>query len=216
MFTWTELQERINIIFDTTRIQKMDSVMEKDKNGWNWILTFHRIETETTKILHTKFIFKLDEKKTKLRASHFLYLYDLNCKYHVIRFNDLTEMDTKIRRILLQPNEYFGKNLAILNDFIISPAQAVNNYLYKKEITDLSIFAFDYAPEEIVVPCQKLELRFKFNVDNRHDVMLLIKKTEDAKYTLTFEHQEESEQVILDDLTNLVGAIGEYIKRTLR
>jgi hypothetical protein len=216
MFTWVDVQERINIIFDTSRIQKMDTVLEKDKNGWNWILTFHRIETETTKILHTKFIFKLDEDKKKLRASHFLYLFDLNCKYHVIRFNDLTDMDTKIRRILLQPNQYFGHNLQALNDFIVSPAQAVNNYLYKKNVTDLSIFAFDYAPEEVIVPCQKLELPFKFNIDNRYDVMLVIKKVKDEKFNLTFDYQSETETVALDDLTNLVGAVGEYIKRTLK
>jgi hypothetical protein len=213
MFTWVELQERINIIFDETRVQKFDTVMEKDKNGWNWILTYHRLETDTTKIIHTKFIFKLAEDKQKLRAAEFLYLYDLNCKYHVVRFHDLGDMDTKIRRVIYQ--NHFGKNLKALNDFIISPAQTINNFMYEKNVEGYSIYSFDYSPEEVIVPCQKLELNFKFNVNNKNDISLQIKKIGNESFKLTFTNLEESETVEIDDLTTFVSAIVEYMKRSV-
>jgi hypothetical protein len=213
MFTWVELQERINILFDESRVQKFDTVMEKDKNGWNWILTYHRLETETTKILHTKFIFKLDASKEKLRASEFLYLYDLNCKYHVVRFNDLSDMDTKIRRITNQ--NIFGDNLKELNDFIVAPAKVINNNFYEKNIQGYSVYSFDYAPEEVVVPCQMLELQFMFNVNNKHDIKLTIKKEGSESFKLTFNLLDEKEEVEIEDLTTMVGAITEYIKRSV-
>src|SRR6266403_604173 len=188
--TWVELQERIKIIFEDTHLYRFKAVIEKDKNGWNWILNFHKLTNDTTLIIHTRFIFKLDENKENLRSLEFLYLYDLNCKYRLLKFANLSEL-------------------------MVSPEQTINNYFFEIKIEGYSVYEFDYHPEFVVIPCQKLSMDFKFNVNNKSDIILDLRKENDEKFKLTFKYLDKPTTVELDDLSSLVKTIGLYIERNV-
>ncbi len=211
--TWVELQERIKIIFEDTHLYRFKAVIEKDKNGWNWILNFHKLTNDTTLIIHTRFIFKLDENKENLRSLEFLYLYDLNCKYRLLKFANLDELESKINRIFSENK--FGENILALSELMVSPEQTINNYFFENKIEGYSVYEFDYHPEFVVIPCQKLSMDFKFNVNNKSDIILDLRKENDEKFKLTFKYLDKPTTVELDDLSSLVKTIGLYIERNV-
>ncbi len=211
--TWIELQKVIEKIFEQTHLHRFKAILEKDVNGWNWILNFHKLTSPTTLIIHTRFIFKLDENKENLRSNEFLYLYDLNCKYKLIKFKDAENLEERINKILEQ--DLFGKNLMAISELMIAPEQTINNYFYENDIEGYSIYSFDYSPEYVVIPCQKLSLDFKFNVNNKTDVSLDVRKIKDETFKLTFKFLDKNTIVELEDLTNLIGAIAMYIQKNI-
>jgi hypothetical protein len=211
--TWVELQEKIKIIFEDTHMHRFKAVVEKDKNGWNWILNFHKLTNDSTLIIHTRLIFKLDDSQTNLRSLEFLYLYDLNCKYKLVKFANLDDLESKINGIFSENK--FGQNILVLSDLMVSPEQSINKYFYENKIEGYSVYEFDYHPEFVVIPCQKLSMDFKFNVNNKNDVTLDLRKENSQKFKLTFKHLDKSEVIELDDLSSLVKTIGLYIERNI-
>lgn len=213
MIIWIELQNKIKNIFEETHLLHFKAVLEEDKNGWNWILTFDKLTSPTTLIIHTRFIFKLDSEKKNLRSNEFLYLYDLNCKYKLVRFEDLDNLSIKINNILEQ--DIFGSNLMALSELIISPEQSINNYFYEHKIDGYSIYSFDYNPKYTVIPCQELTLDFKFNINNKQDVSLQIQKIKDEKFILSFKYLDKNTKVELDNLDSLIATIALYVERNV-
>lgn len=211
--TWVELQEKIKTIFEDTHLHRFKAVIEKDKNGWNWILNFHKLTNDTTLIIHTRFIFKLDENKENLRSLEFLYLYDLNCKYKLLKFANLDELESKINRIFTENK--FGENILSLSELMVSPEQTINNYFFENKIEGYSVYEFDYHPEFVVIPCQKLSMDFKFNINNKSDITLDLRKDNDEKFKLTFKYLDKPTTIELDDLSSLVKTIGLYIERSV-
>lgn len=213
--TWVDLQKGVKEIFADCRMESFKDVLEKDRNGWNWILSFDLLESSTTLLIHTKFIFKLNEDKKKLRLNNdkneFLYLYDLNCKYRVQPFSDLINLKELIKDILM--NDRFGENLLAVSAFMVSPAKAINKYFYENKVLGLSVFEVEYEPTSKIVPCKSLSIDFKFNVNNKIDVNLEVLKEGDTKFNLIFEHQDKRNEVEIDELNALSKTVAWYIQK---
>ena len=211
--TWLELQKKIKDTFENAKVIKFKDILEKDKNGWNWILTFHQLTTETSLIVHTKFIFKLKENKEELRLNEFLYLYDLNCKYRLVKFDNIQDLETLIDNILLQ--DKFGDNIMIISRLLISPAMTLNNYFYEQNEEDLTIYEFNYDPEVIIAPCQEFKMNFTFNVNNNYVVDMNIQKEKNDFFKISFEYLGNKKVIEIDNLISLNKTILAYIKREL-
>lgn len=223
--TWVTLQKTIKETFKNSKMKSFKDVLEKDRNGWNWILTFDMLENETSLLLHTKFIFKLDKNKKYLRLNDFLYLYDLNCKYRYQKFSDevletitdgekvtiLSNVKELINDILI--NNRFGENLMAASEFMISPSKSINKHFYENDITNLSVFEVDYEPHAEVTPCKSFSLDFQFNVNNKYDVHLDIKKDGKDDFQCIFTYNEKTETVEIEDLTTFTKTIAAYVKR---
>lgn len=207
---WVELQNNIKLLFSSFKMRSFNDVVEKDVNGWNWILNFEDLRTESSLIIHTKFIFKLDKSKEKLRKLEFLYLKDLNCIYKIIKFDDFEELNKIILKILKE--DLFGVNLKSLNEFLIEPERNINSYLFEHDIKDKSVFLFEYKTEKTVVPCQKIELNFNFNINNTIDVDMKIKKIKTDKFKVIFKVVDKDWITETEDLSNIRIIIGEFIK----
>lgn len=210
---WVELQRKVKEIFNDAKVVKFKDVLEKDKNGWNWVLTFHQLTTEVSLIIHTKIIFKLDHEKNELRLNEFLYLYDLNCKYRLVKFDSLEQIENIINDILLQNK--FGENIMYISELLVSPASTLNNYFYSKGVQNYSIYEFNYDPEITVVPCQEFKINFDFNVNNKYDVELNIEKEKNNNFELTFKYLDQTEKQDIESLKSLRGSILGFIKRKL-
>lgn len=213
--TWVDLQKGVKETFADCRMGSFKDVLEKDRNGWNWILSFDLLESSTTLLIHAKFIFKLDEDKKQLRLNNdkneFLYLYDLNCKYRVQPFSDLANLKELVKDILM--NDRFGENLLAVSAFMVSPSKAINKYFYENKVMGLSVFEVEYEPTSKVVPCKSLSIDFKFNVNNKIDVKLEVVKEGEGKFKLIFEHEEKRNEVEIDELNALSKSVAWYIQK---
>ena len=210
---WTELQKKIQDIFSNAEVKKFKDVLEKDINGWNWILSFHNLVGENYIIIHTKFIFKLTEDKKNLRKNDFLYLKDIDCLYKIVNFSDLENLRSQIHEILSQ--DLFGENILSVSQFMISPAMTLNQHFYDKNIEGYSIFDFQYDPKIAITPCQELKLEFKFNVNNIDDVDMVIEKIKDGDFKISFYHNKNEKTTHIKSLKNLKEEVGTYIQKNL-
>ena len=210
--TWEALQTTFKAIFKDAKMKDSKDVLEKDPNGWNWIVKFDMLENPTSLILHTKFIFKLDSTQKYLRANEFFYLSDLNCKYRFQRFTDLANLAELINNILM--NDRFGKNLLAVSEFMISPSKAVNKYFYEHEVNSLSVYDADFKPQVNFVPCKSFKMHFKFNINNKHDITMVIQQdSKDGDFNLHFTSGKEKETVTVEDLTTLAKSVAAYAQR---
>lgn len=210
---WTELQKKIKDIFSEAKMKKFKDVLEKDVNGWNWILSFHNLETIEALVVHTKFIFKLTDDKTKIRKNEFLYLKDMDCLYKIVSFSDLEDLRNQINEILRQ--DLFGENMLAISQFMISPAMTMNQFFYDKKINNYSIYDFQYEPKVAITPCQELKLEFKFNVNNKDDVDMNIEKIKEQDFKITFYHNNDKHEIHTKSLKNLKDEVGTYIQKNL-
>ena len=165
---WLDLQERIKLIFMDVRVKSYKDILEKDGNGYNWIIDFEDLRTDNELIVHTKFIFKLDSSQVYLRKLEFLYLKDINCLYKILKFDSLGDLENIIKNIINK--DMFGKNLLAMSDLLVDTENKINNYLYSKGIDDKSVFLFEYLPTKTILPCQDLEFNFKINLNNDKNI----------------------------------------------
>ncbi len=210
---WVDLQSRIKNIFQNAKVRTFKDLLEKDSNGWNWILNFEDLRTDKALIVHTKIIFKLDDKQEYLRKLDFLYLKDINCLYKIVQFKTLDNLEATINNIL--DKNMFGNNLMSLSSFLIEPEVNINQYLFKNKIEGYSIFSFVYTPVKSIVPCQDLEFNFKFNVNNTQDVEMKITKESKNKFKIIFSYSNEKWETEQDELNNLVDVVGKFISDKL-
>ena len=210
---WTELQKKIKDIFSNAKVKKFADILEKDKNGWNWILSFHNLTTDNAIVIHTKFIFKLTEDKMNLRKNDFLYLKDMDCLYKIVSFKDLEDLRNQINEILVQ--DLFGENMLAISQFMISPAMTMNQHFYDKKLQGYSVFDFQYEPKIAIAPCQELKLEFKFNVNNNDDIDMVIEKIKDEDFKITFYHNKEEVVKHTKSLKNLAAEVSTYIQKNL-
>lgn len=205
---WGDLQEKIKFIFSTSQVKHFDDKIDDDVNGYNWILSFQELRNEMTIILHTKLIFKIDKDKKYLRKNEFLYLYDLNCKYRIVKFDSLTDLENIIFRIMR--DNTFSDDMVSLSEFLIEPEIIINEYFRKEEIDGITIFELRYIPSNLM-NCNDMELLFKGNINNSTDFNLTIKKDKDFIITLTYEGSTYNKTI--KDLSDLSNSIGSLFKK---
>lgn len=223
MIKISEVEEVFNELFseEEGNVRSVETVYETPDSGdfLRLVISIHGLTSEDMSVIHTKFIFKTDVNKRELVDDSFIYLYDINCVYHKIDFDNVIDMKQKIEDIV-KSND-FGEDMQILSDFIQAPAMFLNYYMRREEITDWSIFDVEYQPKFKTTPCDKTTFDFKINVNNNYDLDLSIQKIEpdDEESTTTYKFQfrfmDEIETVENDTLQNVHFFIGSNIASIL-
>lgn len=219
----SEIEQIFKEVFDEEEglVSSVETIYEKPEEGdfLKLVITIHGLATEDTSIIHTKFIFKTDVDKKNLVENSFIYLFDINCIYHKIEFENLLDLKNKIEMVI-ESND-FGEDLQILSDFIEAPAMFLNYYMRRANITDYSIFDVEYQPKFKTQPCDRTTFDFKFNINNNYNVELSIRKTEKNEeedfdtYKFQFKFMDEIETVDTDSLKNVHFFIGNNIAKIL-
>jgi hypothetical protein len=225
MIKISEIEEVFNEIFSEEEglVNSVDTVYEKSGDDFlKLIISIQGLTAEDISIIHTKFIFKVDTDKRKLIENSFIYLYDINCVYHKIEFENIVDLKTKIEDIIESNN--FGEDLQILSDFIEAPSMFLNYYMRRAKITDYSIFDVEYSPKFKTVSCDKTTFDFKININNNYDMELSIQKVESEKdsdeeqpdiFRFQFRFMDEIETIETDTLKNCHFFIGNNIAKIL-
>lgn len=220
----SEIEEIFKEVFDEEKgvVNSVESVYESPEQGdfLKLVISIHGLVTEDTTIIHTKFIFKVDTDKRKTLEDSFIYLYDVNCVYHSMEFDNIIDLKEKITSII--ESKDFGEDLQILSDFIEAPAMFLNYYMRRHKITDYSIFDVEYQPKFKTTPCDKTTFDFKININNNYDMELSISKVdrdEDENeidtYKFQFRFMDEIDTLETDTLSNVHFFIGSNIAKML-
>jgi hypothetical protein len=202
-------------------VSSVESLYETPEDGdfLKLVITLHGLSSEDISIIHTKFIFKTDTNRVNLAENSFIYLYELNCVYHKIEFENIVDLKKKIEDII--DSNDFGQDLQILSDFIEAPSMFLNYYMRRADITDYSIFEVEYEPKFKHTPCDKTTFDFKLNINNQYDMELSIRKMEKSseedvdKYKYQFRFMDEIETFETDTLKNMHFFIGDNIAKIL-
>ena len=219
----SEIEEVFREIFseEDSLANSIDTVYEsaEDKDFLKLVISIHNLSTEDTNIIHTKFIFKVDNEKRHLIENSFIYLYDINCVYHKIEFDSIIDLKKKMEDIIESNN--FGEDITILSDFIEAPALFLNYYMKRAKIIDYSVFEVQYEPRFKTTPCDKTTFDFKININNNYDMELSISKVERSedeesdRYKFQFRFMDEIQTVETEDLKNIHFFIGSNIAKIL-
>lgn len=223
MIKISEIEQVFRDVFQEEEgvVNSVDTVYESPEEGdfLRLVISIHGLSTEDTSIIHTKFIFKVDNDKRQVIEDTFIYLYDINCVYHRIEFNNIVDLKKKIEDIIESKN--FGEDLQILSDFIEAPAMFLNYYMRRSKITDYSVFEVEYEPKFKTTPCDKTTFDFKININNNYHIDLSIYKIdrdeeeEPDVYKYQFKFMDEIETHEIDTLKNMHFFIGDHIARIL-
>ena len=223
MIKISEIEQLFRDVFEEEDgvVNSVETVYETPEEGdfLRLVISIHGLSTEDTSIIHTKFIFKVDKDKRQVIEDTFIYLYDINCVYHRIEFNNIVDMKKKIEDIIESKN--FGEDIQILSDFIEAPAMFLNYYMRRAKITDYSVFEVEYEPKFKTTPCDKTTFDFKININNNYHVDLSIYKIDREEedepdvYKYQFKFMDEIETYEIDTLKNMHFFIGDHIARIL-
>jgi hypothetical protein len=221
----SEIEEAFKEIFDEEKgvVNSVETVYEKskDEDYLKLIISIQGLSTEDISIIHTKFVFKTDLEKRNIIENSFIYLYDINCVYHKIEFDNIIDMKKKISDII-ESND-FGSDIQILSDFTESPAMFLNYYMKRAKITEYSVFDVEYEPKFKTASCDKTTFDFSININNSYDIDVSIHKIdkdeedEDSMdtYKLQFRFMDEIESVESDTIKNIHFLIGSGIAKIL-
>ncbi len=212
----SDLVDAINKSFDSTKVLSVDSVYEKidDSNELKMIIFLNRVLYDDINIIYTKLLFIVDGGKYKLTKNYFTYLYDINCEYVRVDFDDLEDFKSKIQNIFKKNK--FGNNIKILSKFIKSPAVLVNEWLNENDISDISVTGFKYEPKIKIMPCKSLFFSFGINLSNDQTIGLEITKEKEHFYIFKFKILDKYVTVEQENLNNLVKVIGETSKNKIK
>lgn len=222
MIRISEVEDVFKELFDeeSGTVTSIETLYEDPEEGGflKLIISLHGLSTEDISIIHTKFIFKVDEHKRHLIDNSFIYLYNINCVYHKIDFTNVVDMRKNIEDII-ESND-FGVDLQILSDFIEAPAMFLNYYMRKARITEYSVFDVEYQPKFKTTPCDKTTFDFKLNINNNYDIELSIRKhhidDDDSNvYKFQFKFMDDIETFETETLKNIHYFIGSNIAKIL-
>ena len=106
-----EIEKVFRNVFDDTKVSSVKTLYDYDKirKETKLIISINNLFYNETNIIFTKFVFIVDDKKEKLKKNQFSYLYDINCDFRTISFDDTDEMIIKMNELL--EGEKFGQNL---------------------------------------------------------------------------------------------------------
>jgi hypothetical protein len=205
---------------DKCVVKSIETLYEYPESGRDFmklVISIHGLLKEDISIIHTKFVFKVDNKKRNLDSNSFIYLYDLNCIYKKVDFTDYEDLKSSIKKTI---DSYdFGEDIQLLSDFIEAPAMFLNFYMRKNKITDYSIFDVEYEPKFKTTTCSKATFDFKININNNYTIYLSIKKYDKYKsnthYKFFFKFLDVSHIAETNELKNIHLFIGSNIAKIL-
>jgi len=210
----SDVKNVISNIFSDTKVSSVGTLYEKEGDENKFIITINNLFYEETNIIHTKFVFYTDESKKKLSNNYFHYMYNINCNYKEVTFEDITELETNIKNII--DNRKFGGDLKVLSDLSVTMSNSVDKLLREKDITDLSIYSITYVPVVDTVPCDSLTFRFDINIDDTRFIKMIIKKIQKGEYRITFSENEWFKDVTIGSLKAIPQTITEMIKNHIK
>jgi hypothetical protein len=211
-----EIDTALKEVFDDLEAFDISTVYEQIENSSNLklVMFLNKSFYKDTLILYTKFIFTVDEDKMYLTKNSFLYLYDINCEYRAVEFEDLDDFKKQIKQIFKK--KLFGRTLKILSDFIKSPATIINDWLADNKVENISVYGFNYDPKVKIIPCKYLSFAFNININNSHEVELIITKENDGLFNFDFRILEQTVSVEKANLNSLVQTIGYFLKDNIK
>lgn len=220
----SEIENMFKEVFseEDGKVSTIETVYEtpKGEDFLKLVISLQGLSTENATIIHTKFIFKVDTGKRHLTENSFIYLYDINCVYHKIEFDNIIDLQEKIEDVV--DSNDFGEDIQILSDFIEAPAMFLNYYMKRAKITDYSVFDVEYSPKFKTTPCDQTTFDFKININNNYKIELSIwkiegdkEKDEVDKYKFQFKFMDEIKTVETDTLNNIHYFIGSNVAKLL-
>jgi hypothetical protein len=214
--TIKEIEDNIKNILKESLILNFSSTYEKIDNSEDLklVIFLNKIFQEDISLLYTKFIFYVDKNKIFLTKNSFLYLYDINCIYNTVNFNDIQDFNIKFKNIFQK--DKFGDNIKILSKFIESPAFLINNWLKDNNITNVSVFDIIYNPKIHIIPCKSLFFSFNINLNNTVTIELTITKEENKLFIYSFKLYDKIVNIEKNDLNSLIQTIGDFIKNNVK
>ena len=205
-----ELETVIKNVFSDTKVSSVNTTYEESDKGYKVIVTINNIYYDKTNVIHTKLMFYTDKKKSKLINNHFDYLYDLNCKFRKVEFNDVTDLESKLNFVF--DNRKFGRDIKILSDLNVVLTSTVNKWLKDNDIDTISLYNITYNPIVDVIPCDSLFFQFEINLDDTRFIKMNVKKIDDSNFKLTFSEGDWFEDITIDSLKAIPQTIGEIVK----
>lgn len=190
-----------------------DEVFEEDEKGYKYVIFLHKFYYNDKGNIYTKFIFYVDKDKNYLLKNNFKYLYDLNCVFRLVSFDDVTEVKSKILNTI--NNDDFSNNLKHLSKLIETPSTLINDWFSKNDVNDISVSSFKYAPKIIIIGCSSLSFDFEIKVDNI-DINLNIKKEDEENFILYFDVFDETHTIYISNMEDLITVIGNTIKEKIK
>jgi len=209
---FVELQKRILNYFKDSKVKNFKDTLQKDKNGYNWILTFHELRLTTAMVGYTKIIFKLDENKEYVRKNDFLYLKNIPFTYKILKFKSLKMIESIFDEIFNK--NLFGNNSIAISEFLIEPERNINNYFADKNINNYSVFEFIYLPD-MKMKNTEFYMYFKMNVNNNQNVNIKLEYSDNKGYKIIFDYLNNKKIVYIKELNELYKYIAEYIIQNL-
>lgn len=206
----------IKKVFDETKVSSVSSVYETDEESGNLklVITVNNLFYEETDILHTKFVFFVDDNKHKLLENKMYYLYDINCNYKEVNFDGLENFELKLFKIVNERD--FGNDIKNLSDINITIALELNKWLEENDVEDISIYSVTYHPILDNIPCKSLSFKFDINIDDSRSIELRIKKNKDNDFKFTFKENDWFHDVEVTNIKAMVQTIGETIKNHIK
>jgi len=202
-----DVYDTLKDIFDKDDILSTDSVYENSK----LIISVNKLYTSDQIIIFTKFIFDVDEQKKYLISNKFKYLYEINCQFQEVSFDNINDLKNKINDII--DNNKFGIDLKILSNFIKKPELDINQWFYKNKIEKISITGFKYEPPIKNIPCKELSFEFSMTVNEQDEITLSIKKTDVNNFEIIFDIFNKKIKINKNDLNSLIDIIGKTINK---
>lgn len=204
-----EIDNAIHDIFNNYEALDVETTYEKEKDSLKLIIVFKKLYHESLNVLYTKLIFLVDNEKVNLKRNSFLYLYDINCIYRKVNFEDVDDFKKKISKIFKE--EKFGEDIKILSKFMEYPSTMINNWLYNKNITNINVKNVRYSPKTDIIPCKYLSFDFKMDVNNI-EIQVFITKDGKEDYRYEFLFPENVYRKYKNNLKDLVETIGVSLK----
>lgn len=201
--TVSNLLSIIKETFNESNLKSFTDVYEKYEDGYKYVVSFHELQMSDEVVIHTKFIFYLDEDKKNLNRDYFLYLYDINCIYK--RVNIPTDLKEKLVSII--ETNTFGDKLLSLSKFISdSPTTYINKIFSDNDVRNITLYSVLYNPKYKIVPCENLDFSFDIIVNGSYQMKLTIKLIDDT-FKLTYVLLNNTYEYESDDITDVANII---------
>jgi len=213
--TIEEIESTIKKVFGKSDILNTTSIYEKIPNEserLKLVIFFNKVFGEQDAIIYTKLIFVTDIDKINILNNSFLYLYDINCQYNNVEFEDIDELSEKLENIITK--QKFGKDIKILSEFIEKPSFLVNDWLKTNKITNFSVSSIKYSPKKHVIPCKSLSFSFNININNAEIKLTITKTNKDIIYSFTINN--ETITIEKQNLNTLIETIGDTLKNNIK
>ena len=212
--TIEEVEKTIKTVLGDSDILNTSSVYEHIKgedNKQKLVIFFNKIFGDHDSILYTKMIFITDIEKVNLVDNTFLYLYDINCQYNNVDFEDLEELEKKLEDIIQKAK--FGPNLKILSEFIEKPSFLINDWLKEHKVNNFSVSSIKYNPKTHIVPCKSLFFSFDIEING---LSISLNITKENTFNYSFMINNETIVIEKNDLRTLVETIGDTLKNNIK